>query len=346
MDKSKELSDVITFLRFPLIVGVVMVHTHLSADNSADWYDYYTHIIGSMSLISPAVFFIISSYLFFYKGFSLPVYKDKLKRRVDSLLVPYLIWNLLYLLFILAIQTFFPSLIGEGRKAVADYTLGEFLNSFWNFGGMYYGMPVLYAFWFIRDLLVINLFAPVVFFLIRKLDLFVILLLAVLFVVNPFNLPATGLDWVKAVLFYFIGAYFAIKGRLIFDLGKCYLPIIIIAAILLFFPVIYKQIVFGSRVLFLFLAVAVPAILLKCVTSHLVKPSPRMAQASFFVYALHLFVIEGACKFWQLLFSSSCFSTAIGRVMVPLCVSFFCVGIYYILNKLFPKTMSVLTGGR
>ena len=346
MNKSKELSDIITFLRFPLIVGVVMVHTHLVADGSASWYDYFSHIIGKLSIIAPAVFFMMSSYLFFYKGISKPIYKEKLKRRVRSLLVPYLIWNLLYLLFILAIQTFFQSLIGTGRKSVADYTFGEFLNSFWNFGGMYYGMPVLYAFWFIRDLLVINLFAPVVYFLIKKLDLFVILLLAVFFVVNPFNLPATGLDWVKAVLFYFIGAYFAVKGRQIFDLGKCYFLVVFIAVILLFFPAIYENFIFGSRVLFVFLAVAVPAVLLKCVTSNILKPSQRLAQASFFVYASHLFIIEGACKCWQLVLPSTCFFTAVGRIAVPLCVSFFCAGIYYILYRFFPKTTSVLTGGR
>ena len=104
-------SNFITFLRFPLIVGVLVVHTHLLVNDHEAWYDYYSHIIGKLTLIAPAVFFMMSAYLFFYKGFSISIYKDKLRKRIKSLLIPYLIWNLLYLLFIWTIQTFEPSFI-------------------------------------------------------------------------------------------------------------------------------------------------------------------------------------------------------------------------------------------
>ena len=339
-------SNFITFLRFPLIVGVLVVHTHLTVNDHEVWYDYYSHIIGKLTLIAPAIFFMMSAYLFFYKGFSTSIYKSKLKKRIKTLLIPYLIWNLLYLLYIWTVQTFAPSLIGSGRKMVADYSFCDFLNSFWNFGGMYYGMPVLYAFWFIRDLLVINLFAPIVYFLLNKMDFIIILILICFYIFNPLKLMATDLDWVKAILFYFIGAYYAIKQRLLFDLGKLYWVILPTALLLLLIPQLINSFQYGGRTLFVVLAVAVPAAFKKYASSCSMSPSLTLAQSSFFVYAFHLFIIEGASKMWQLLLPNTCLVIAIGRIVVPLSVSFFCVGFYYLLNKLIPKPISIMTGGR
>lgn len=339
-------NNFITFLRFPLIVGVLAVHTHLTLNDHEVWYDYYSHIIGKLTLIAPAIFFMMSAYLFFYKGFSTSIYKYKLKKRIKTLLIPYLIWNLLYLLFIWAIQTIAPSLIGNGRKMVADYSIWELLNSFWNFGGMYNGMPILYAFWFIRDLLVINLFAPIVYYLIKQMDILIILVLVCFFIINPLRLCATDLDWVKAILFYFIGAYFAIKQRLLFDLGKLYWVVLPTAFLLLIIPQITNSFQYGGRTLFVVLAVAVPAALQKYTSSCHMTPSLTLAQSSFFVYAFHLFVIEGVSKLWQLLLPNTSLVIAIGRIAVPLSVGFFCVGLYCLLNRLMPKLISIVTGGR
>ena len=42
---------------------------------------------------------------------------------------------------------------------IYNYSFLELIDSFWNFGGMYHGMPILYSFWFIR-----NLFRPIAHF--------------------------------------------------------------------------------------------------------------------------------------------------------------------------------------
>ena len=72
----------------------------------------------------------------------------KLKKRIRTLLMPYLFWNLCYLLFMSIVQLSFPNIVWE-RKMIYNYSFFELINSFWNFGGMYYEMPILYSFWFI-----------------------------------------------------------------------------------------------------------------------------------------------------------------------------------------------------
>ena len=102
------LSQTIAFLRFPLIVGVLLIHSNpekvaiIKGMNiiSPDGHWFYDNISYLFSHIFAAVavplFFFISGYLFFYKttAFTKSVYGRKLKKRAHTLLIPYIFWNL------------------------------------------------------------------------------------------------------------------------------------------------------------------------------------------------------------------------------------------------------------
>ena len=98
------LSKTISFIRFPLIVGVVFIHSNMLVVNIQGTlirYDRWPIVAFLMKLFSVVfadvcvpLFFFISGFLFFYKpDFTRGVYIDKLRKRVKTLLVPYLIWN-------------------------------------------------------------------------------------------------------------------------------------------------------------------------------------------------------------------------------------------------------------
>lgn len=95
--------EIFDFLRFPLICIVVLIHT-LQADEHVEfgilYHDALYFFQESIGRSAVPVFFVISGYMFFYKvaGLTTEIYKSKLKRRVKSLLIPYLIWNALALL--------------------------------------------------------------------------------------------------------------------------------------------------------------------------------------------------------------------------------------------------------
>ena len=106
------LSKTIMFLRFPLIVAVVFIHTNLADvmingrllvnEGQFPIHDLFRHIItNELARIAVPLFFFISGFLFFYHtDFSMKMYKQKLKKRVRTLLVPYLFWNtVVFLIF-------------------------------------------------------------------------------------------------------------------------------------------------------------------------------------------------------------------------------------------------------
>jgi fucose 4-O-acetylase-like acetyltransferase len=90
-------------LRFPLTVLVVcehLFHPMRLRDTVYDADNYFTvslfEMIKEIFFIhaNVPVFFFISGFLFFYSvDFNTDVYKRKIKSRVKTLLIPYIIWN-------------------------------------------------------------------------------------------------------------------------------------------------------------------------------------------------------------------------------------------------------------
>ena len=99
-------------LRFPLAILVVFVHgfgaeidvseLHASGLTGLALYDYI-RLFFSVVIARSAVplFFIISGYLLFLKvdDYSKSVYMAKLKKRWHSLVIPYLLWLVLFILW-------------------------------------------------------------------------------------------------------------------------------------------------------------------------------------------------------------------------------------------------------
>ena len=111
MTNEELLNKTISFLRFPLTVGVVFIHFNLAEhgftihgvtyglDHPA-WYDFLINFFSEvLPQIGVPLFFIISGFLFFYRvDFDSNVYQKKLRKRVRTLLIPYLLWNLIAIL--------------------------------------------------------------------------------------------------------------------------------------------------------------------------------------------------------------------------------------------------------
>lgn len=192
----KVFSSACNFLRLPLMLLVVFIHVKYNVlitlpktELSYSVMFFFTQIISRIAVPS---FFVISGYYFFFDigklgRFSLQNYKTKLFKRIFSLLIPYLIWNLFYCLFksICFEQNFF-SLLG---KIFA------------------YPMPVAFQFWYIRDLMIMCLISPVLYWLIRKTKAVFILILLFVWFLNLKIVIDTPL------LFFSLGAYFSIERK-------------------------------------------------------------------------------------------------------------------------------------
>ena len=99
MTPSKHFSSVVTSLRFPLILLVVLIHTQPvppeSLGNDHSLYVYVATLIKEVfTRMAVPAFFVFSGY-YAFKGKNLeqtPTYLSETKKRVWTLIVPYLIW--------------------------------------------------------------------------------------------------------------------------------------------------------------------------------------------------------------------------------------------------------------
>lgn len=175
MPNEKIQSQTISFQRFPLIVGVVLIHSYFSevVINGVDLmkngifpiYSTVSFLFSQIiSRIAVPLFFFISGYLFFFKInlFTREIYLQKLKKKVQTILIPYIFWNLLVIAFFFMSQTFLPGLMSGENKLIADYSIFDWFWAFWNTKminpNIAEAYPICYQFWFIRVLMVVMLF--------------------------------------------------------------------------------------------------------------------------------------------------------------------------------------------
>lgn len=139
------ISRAISATRFPIILGPVMIHCQTGFD-STPYRLFWGEMVGRITV---PLFFIISGYLFFQKfDGSIDAYKCKLKKRVSSLVIPYLLWNLLAFLFYWGIG------VAEGD---------DFLLSFWVVDYHSGHSPADGPLWFLRTLILLLPLTPVVY---------------------------------------------------------------------------------------------------------------------------------------------------------------------------------------
>ena len=140
------------------------------------------------------ILFAISGYLFAHHDAGTP-HRERVKRRLRTLLVPYLLWSLLGLGFTWAleqqpytrqlVQSAALSIFGPDNPFVSGYTPGQLLLR-WLL------LPVPFQLWFLRSLLVMNLAYPWLRTAIDRLPGFYFVVSG-LFWLSESNLPRTGL---------------------------------------------------------------------------------------------------------------------------------------------------------
>lgn len=202
----EQLSNLITNLRFPLIFLVVMIHSRSTMIDSGYVKENFTlfqtvsyFISNIVAGIAVPIFFIISGFLCVSSDkLTFNDYGKLLKKKIRTLLVPYLIWNLIVELFYFLYQAIFQ-VSSSSRKLVTDYSLSDFVLDFWNGNS---GLPICYQMWFVRDLFVCIVFSFFLFPLVRKMCVIVVLFLLLwLFGVRT-NIDGLSMD---SITFFSLG---------------------------------------------------------------------------------------------------------------------------------------------
>ena len=161
-----------------VLSAMLVVFIHVSGPKIVGGVDWWFHYIIRSVFASIAV-----PYFFVAAGFFLSKhicengwYARELKKRCKTLLVPYLIWCVLW-----AGYNYMLGLIGDCVKGVEfDFSILPFLN--WStFGIDLFQAPSCFPLWFVRSLLILFTVSPILVWLVRKCG---IVYLFLLFVAN------------------------------------------------------------------------------------------------------------------------------------------------------------------
>lgn len=345
-------SNVISFLRFPMIVGVVMIHSNLddividgkSFFNVAQFpiFENISFLISHiLARIAVPLFFFISGFLFFKGDFTFDSYKDKLKRRAKTILLPYVLWNLFVLVLYLGMELYIPSL-RSGRNSFLSYTPLQWLNLFWDGSG---GFPICFQFWFLRDLMVVMVLSPIIFLGIRYLKCYFVLLLGIFWITNIW-FDISGFS-ISAFFFFSAGAFFNITKINFVDFLKpltnySMILYIIICGINIYFR---NEFMLSTGIIIgMVCAVTLTARKLEDGKWHV---NNFLSESSFFIYAYHGTLIALLIKLAvKITLPDSEFELIAIYFLAPSFTILIGLGIYYLLKRYVPKFTSIITGGR
>ena len=358
------LSRTVSFLRFPLIVAVVFIHTGLGkvrmdgqtliSHGMFPVFDFVDGLVANeFARIAVPLFFFISGYFFFSRpGFSWEAYGRKLKKRTSTLLVPYVFWNLLMVGLSFLGQTFLSSMTSGDHKLIADFTWLDWLNVFWDHRGD--NMPANYPFWFIRDLMTLCVLSPLVYGFIRYTRRWGVALLGILYVAGL--LPKLWL-YSADPYFFFWGAWFALNGK---DFTDSFQPclrlalagyiLLVVASRLSAYQLLPDDAGWGDAAhrlgVIAGLVLSVSAVAHGIAAGKL-KASPLLQGSTFFIYAYHAAAIMFLCKLWvKLCRPSTDAEVTAAFFALPVIVVCLGIGLHALCQRCCPRLLSVVTGNR
>lgn len=344
-------------LRFPLIILVIFVHGNFFDDNVLlDLNSVYYTISQLISVIIASVavptFFIISGCLFFrdYPNFNKSLYISKLKKRLWTLFVPYILWNLIIWGCFSVFKTLLPSFTSGGIPSLVGFSFHDVYQVF--FAG-----PIDYPLWYVRDLIIMTILAPLIYYIILKPRIGYIFLLALLLSwMAGYQVLLFGNNVIKPLLFFSLGAfinkinYCAGGGKMVEDILNifqfktfCYLFIcayLFICVLVTYINVPdYKiKVITLMGILSIFLFVYL-----------FQKPFTFISKkidggCIFFIFAVHGQMIVVTKRVISKLIEPTSIYTVPAYFLNIITITITCIVLYKIAKKIAPHLMSILVG--
>lgn len=343
--------DRLATVRLPLILLVLLFHNEaggrfiarLSGEPAlAGVIDWIANGLGGVRV--PA-FFLIAGYIFFRNVQpELGWFRRKLNARGKSVLLPMILWTSLWIaVFAVAQQTPVLSSFFNGSTPWSSPVL-EMTPLQWT--AAYFGAPwemFVYPLWFLRDLFVLFLLAPLIYFLVAVSRGWFTLAMLLWWYVGPHH-PLVEAD---GPCFFVLGAHLAVRGGSVRVDARVGIPMLLIWLLL-------QSNGFGlpevDVVKLKTLAGIVSVLYLSCVLSAMAGVSgwlKRASRYSFFIFVAHepllsvvrkgyLHVVRPEAP-WALLLA---YFAVVAIVVALLVVAF------RIAERVMPRVLNVMTGGR
>lgn len=351
------LSDKIRVMSFLCIMLVVWIHTYYVEGSDYISSMFLMNFWGcGVCLYAVPTFYAISGYLFFLgtKEKGAKAIFSKLKKRVRTLLIPYILTNLLSVLFYFILKyvgIIVPiigtslnfNLLDKGGDALLDKTCYWFWNG-----------PIAFQMWFVRDLMILVALTPVFFYMLR-------LATANKYTHWPFMVLCLVLvDWHYSSLLWAF-AWFALGG--IFSMSESLqildtikykwvgLALLIVSLAIIIVDALNASGLCDTMVDQDYITLTgVPAIwiLYDCLSDGIKQPiriSPKLLGSTFFVYLIHEPFLNILKKI-PIFISRSEIVINISYVLCPIVFVLFSVVVGNLWKRYLPKSYSIFVGGR
>lgn len=361
-------SNWINALRIPLMIMVVISHcvTILTPKAPIDYSSLGSFVFSFSELIflkcgaiSVATFSVISGYFLFRKfslEFTTSLFLNESKKRLFSLVLPYILWNLITWAFLWAKNTIALQVGFEPGFSDIEYALVLPFSS----RGVMLG-PINGSLWYVREIIKLTALSPIIYLLIRYTKGWFVL---AWYFLCAFYTPTAGLSNPISVHFC-IGAFLGLhsdsllnpQNTVLGNWGKVhqkYYKLILYTVAITFLGIttLGNQVSWYSYAINLGMPFVVFSIFSLAPVifenKKLLTYSLRYGNATFFIYATHTLGIITLVR--GLLYMTPLLDSPWGQLIIclTLCFSALVYSIigHRVLSKLAPNLLGVLCGGR
>lgn len=193
------LSDKLRVLSLVSIILVLYIHSGFHADEIEGMMmndSVQTFVSGMMGRCAVPLFYVISGYLFFLKvPEGMKSIYGKMRKRVGTLVVPYIIGCLFFVGFgvLMAVLPRVSKYMNSSMMPLFSNPVGEILRSIFYDAGN--GSPCAFQLWFLRDLIIIVATSPLWYLCLKRMKWALVVLTFVLTYLQIPHVPFYALFW-------------------------------------------------------------------------------------------------------------------------------------------------------
>lgn len=347
-EESKRLQIMKVFLTMMVIFihsySEEIVNSNIGTQQFPNWL-YWTEYIISKIFCNWAVptFFVISAILLYSKEF---VWKENMKKKTKSLLLPYMIFNLFWIFFYFVAQSVSITrpYFSNTSNIISTWGINNYFEAF--LGSK--GTPFLYPLWFVRDLYVLNIASKGLKKIIDICPKIIILLLAI---ITIFGLDIPFFFLSRTALIYFSLGYYLVKYKVKLSSLRFNTYILtVIYMVTIVFDCITVQLVVHP--IAGFVSVITGMIWGWNITDKIMN-SPqisgkllKISRYCFLIYLLHEMNLSILRKLMVKILPVELYSYLVIYFILPIVIFTLCVICCIFMEKKLPKIYRILNGGR
>ena len=342
-------SKKIAVLNVVAIVLVLLLHSYFleAADYTiAQNVQLFTGTNGISGVAVP-LFYFISGILFFKNVNQIKDCVLGIRKRVRSLLLPYIIWNIVFVLWYL-FMSYIPGISGfinsdmlsifsiDSPIASLEYLLLE---------------PAGFHLWFLRDLMLYVLVTPLIYIAFKRFPLMALLLIFVLFGwINRCGLPYFSAGAIVAMHYgldiFDKGIFKSRTLRFIFCMlfgAKCIITMIPSCGVILYNPY-FQQIANMAGLISVWW---IYDVMFRAFSAGMLeKTLLRVSKYSFFIYLFHEPALNIIKKMGVFLLGVNNTTLIVLYLISPLLMVAFAIGVAIVFKTVMPRLYSIAVGGR